>query len=25
MEGVGGLLHVAEIHEHRITGLEGGR
>ena len=25
MEGVGGLLHVAEIHAHRITGLEGGR
>jgi hypothetical protein len=24
MEGVARLVHVAEIHEHRITGLEGG-
>ena len=25
MEGIGSLVHVAEIHEHRITDLEGGR
>jgi archaellum component FlaC len=24
MEGIGRLLHIAEIHEHRITRLEGG-
>jgi archaellum component FlaC len=24
MEGIGRLLHVAEIHEHRLTDLEGG-
>jgi regulator of replication initiation timing len=24
MEGIARLVHVAEIHEHRITGLEGG-
>jgi len=24
MEGVARLLHIAEIHEHRITRLEGG-
>jgi len=24
MEGLARLVHVAEIHEHRITGLEGG-
>jgi hypothetical protein len=23
MEGISRLVHVAEIHEHRITGLEG--
>jgi hypothetical protein len=25
MEGIARLLHVAEIHEHRLTELEGGR
>ena len=24
MESIARLVHVAEIHEHRITGLEGG-
>jgi hypothetical protein len=24
MEGIARLLHVAEIHEHRISDLEGG-
>jgi hypothetical protein len=25
MEGIARLLHIAEIHEHRLTELEGGR
>jgi archaellum component FlaC len=25
MESIASLVHVAEIHEHRIEGLEGGR
>ena len=25
MEGIASLVHVAEIHEHRLSDLEGGR